>query len=168
MGAVTYPDERVAKFISLNFVPVQVQTTNQAMMQRFSVSWTPTLLVLDGDGREHYRAVGFFSPEDLVATFLTAKGRWALDTDQLPEARALFEEVISCYPDKDAAAEALFFLGVAKYKTEPRSQTLAGNLRSAYGQISAKHLDQTGGPLPPDRQIARQRRARRPAPPKNR
>ncbi|MFI5331819.1 MAG: thioredoxin family protein [Desulfobaccales bacterium] len=98
MGAVTHPDERVARFISLNFVPVQVQTSNQMLMQRFAVSWTPTLLVLDSDGREHYRTWGFFSPEDLVATFLTAKGRWALGTDQLPEARALFEEVISCYP----------------------------------------------------------------------
>ena len=139
MGAVTYPDERVAKFISLNFVPVQVQTSNQTLMQRFAVSWTPTLLVLDADGREHYRAVGFFSPEDLVATFLTAKGRWALGTDQLPEARALFEEVISGYPDKDAAAEALFFLGVAKYKLSHDPKPL----RETYDQLTAKFPQST-------------------------
>lgn len=139
MGAVTYPDERVAKFISLNFVPVQVQTTNQGMMQRFSVSWTPTLLVLDADAREHYRAVGFFTPEDMIATFMTAKGSWALGTDQLPEARAIFEEVISCYPDKDAAAEALFLLGVAKYKMthDPKP------LREAYDQLTAKFPEST-------------------------
>ena len=59
MGAVSYPNEKVAKFISLNFVPVKVETSNTAMMQRFSVSWTPTLLVLDTKGREHYRGVGF-------------------------------------------------------------------------------------------------------------
>ena len=139
MGAVTYPDERVAKFISLNFVPVQIQTSNQAMMQRFSVSWTPTLLVLDADRREHYRAVGFFNPDDLIATMETAKGRWALDTDQLPEARALFEEVISCYPDKDAAAEALFFLGVAKYKLSHDPKPL----RETYDQLTAKFPQST-------------------------
>lgn len=139
MGAVTYPDERVAKFISLNFVPVQIQTSNQSMMQRFSVSWTPTLLVLDADGREHYRAVGFFAPEDMIATFLTAKGRWALDTDQLPEARALFEEVISCYSDKDAAAEALFFLGVAKYKMSHDPKPL----RETYDELHAKFPQST-------------------------
>jgi len=116
LGAVTYPDERVAKFLSLNYVPVQIQTTNAELMSKYSVSWTPTLLVLDADGKEHYRAVGFFTPDDLIATFMTAKGRWALDTDQLADARALFEEVIAGYPDRDAAAEATFFLGVVKYK----------------------------------------------------
>ncbi|MCL4502783.1 MAG: hypothetical protein M1438_13190 [Deltaproteobacteria bacterium] len=98
------------------------------------MSWTPTLLVLDADGKEHYRAVGFFKPEDLIATLETAKGRWALDTDQLPEARAIFEEVISCYPDKDAAAEAVFFLGVAKYKMSHDPKPL----REAYDELTAK------------------------------
>jgi tetratricopeptide (TPR) repeat protein len=139
MGAVTYPDERVAKFLSLNFVPVQVQTSNTALMQRFSVSWTPTLLVLDADGREHYRAVGFFTPEDMLASFMTAKGRWALDTDQLAEARAIFEEVISCYPDKDAAAEAIFFLGVAKYKLSHDPKPL----RETYDELNAKFPNST-------------------------
>ena len=139
MGAVTYPDERVAKFISLNFVPVQIQTSNIAMMQTFSVSWTPTLLLLDADLREHYRSVGFFKPDDLIATFTTAKGRWALDTDQLPEARAWFEEVISCYPDKDAAAEALFFLGVVKYKMSHDPKPL----RETYDELTAKFPQST-------------------------
>jgi len=106
----------VAKFISLNFVPVQIQTSNAEMMRKFSISWTPSLLVLDAEGREHYRAIGFFTPDDLIATFMTAKGRWALDTEQFTDARAMFEEVISSYPDKEAAAEGLFFLGVARYK----------------------------------------------------
>lgn len=124
----------MAKFLSLNFIPVQIETSNTAMMQRFSVSWTPTLIVLDADGREHYRAVGFFTPEDMIATFLTAKGRWALDTDQLVDARAIFEEVISCYPDKDAAAESIFFLGVAKYKMSHDPKPL----RETYDELKAK------------------------------
>ena len=124
----------MAKFLSLNFVPVQLQSSNTAMMQKFAVSWTPTLIVLDADGREHYRSVGFFTPEDMIATFMAAKGRWALDTDQLAEARALFEEVISLYPDKDAAAEALFFLGVAKYKMSHDPKPL----RETYDQLKAR------------------------------
>jgi hypothetical protein len=139
MGTVTYPDERVAKFISLNFIPVQIETSNKAMMQRFSVSWTPTLLVLDADAREHSRAVGFFKPDDLIATLETGKGKWALGTDQLPEARAIFEEVISCYPDKEAAAEALFFLGVAKYKMTHDAKPL----RESYDELSAKFPQST-------------------------
>ena len=134
MGAVTYPNEKVAKFVSLNFVPVKIESSNTAMMQRFAVSWTPTLLVLDAEGREHYRGVGFFAPEDLIPTLMTAKGRWALDTDQFAEARALFEEVISCHPDREAAAEALFFLGAAKYKMSRDPKTL----RETYDELTAK------------------------------
>ena len=139
MGAVTYPDERVAKFLSLNFVPVQIQSANTAMMQRFAVTWTPTLVVLDADLREHYRAVGFFAPDDLIATLLAAKGKWALATDQLVEARALFEEAISAYPDKDAAAEALFFLGVAKYKMSHDPKPL----RQTYEELKARFPQST-------------------------
>jgi hypothetical protein len=134
LGAVTYPQEQVARFISLNFVPVRVQTSNTAMMQKYSVSWTPTLLALDADAKEHYRAIGFFTPDDLIATFMAAKGRWALDLDQLPEARAMFEEVIATYPDKEAAAEACFFLGVAKYKTDHNPK----HLREAYEMLKEK------------------------------
>jgi len=124
----------VAKFISLNFVPVQIQSSDTEMMQKYVVSWTPTLLVLDADGKEHYRAVGFFTPAAMISTFMTAKGRWALDTDQLVDARALFEEVISYYPDSDGAAEATFFLGVVKYKMthDPKP------LREAYDTLVAK------------------------------
>jgi len=131
---VTYPQERVAKFLSLNFVPVQIQTNNTEMMRRFSISWTPSLLVLDAEGREHYRAIGFFTPDDLIATFMTAKGRWALDTEQFIDARAMFEEVISCYPDKEAAAEATFFLGVARYKMSHDPKPL----RETYENLKAK------------------------------
>ncbi|MGA9820725.1 MAG: hypothetical protein WBQ36_03925 [Desulfobaccales bacterium] len=124
----------MAKFISLNFVPVKIETTNTDLMKRYSVSWTPTVLVLDAEGREHYRGVGFFSPEDLIPTLMTAKGRWALDTDQYAEARALFEEVISCHPDRDTTAEALFFLGVSKFKMSHDPKLL----RETYDELTAK------------------------------
>lgn len=124
----------MAKFISLNFVPVQIETSNKALMEKYTVSWTPTLLVLDTDLKEHYRAIGFFTADDLISTLETARGRWALDTEQLPEARTIFEEVISCYPDANAAAEAIFFLGVTKYKMthDPKP------LRETYEQLQAK------------------------------
>jgi hypothetical protein len=134
MGTVTYPEERVAKFLSLNFVPVQIQTSNTEMTQKFAISWTPTLIVLDADGREHYRATGFFAPHDLIAALMTAKGRWALDTDQLADARALFEEAISCYPGSEAAAEATFFLGVANYKMSHNPKPL----RETYETLKEK------------------------------
>src|SRR4030042_486219 len=134
MGAVTYPDERVAKFISLNFIPVQIQTTNTEMMQKYVVKWTPTSLVVDADGREHFRAVGFFAPDEMIATFMVGKGHWYLDTEQYPEAQGMFEEVQRVYPESEAAAEAIFFNGVNRYKMthDPKK------LRECYDLLSAK------------------------------
>ena len=39
MGAVAYPDEKVAKFVDYNFVPVQIEISNTALVQQFQVNW---------------------------------------------------------------------------------------------------------------------------------
>jgi tetratricopeptide (TPR) repeat protein len=135
MGAVTYPDKAVIDFVDFNFIPVQVQVTNTELMQKYAVSWTPTILVLDADGKEHYRTVGFLAPEEFIPAFQVGKGRYYLDTDQFPEARAMFEEVISQSPNANAVAEAIFFLGVARYKHTHDPNPL----RQAYDTLTAKY-----------------------------
>ena len=135
MGAVTYPDKAVIEFVDYNFIPVQVQVTDTELMAKYAVSWTPTILVLDADGKEHYRSVGFLSPEEFIAAFRVGKGRYYLDTEQYPEARAMFEEVIAQSPGANAVPEAIFFLGVARYKHthDPKP------LREAYETLTAKY-----------------------------
>jgi len=134
MGAVTYPDEKAARFVDLNFIPVQVPTTNTELMAKYVVKWTPTLLVVDADGREHYRGVGFFTPDELIASFMVGKGHWYLANEQFPEAQGMFEEVQAAYPQSEAAAEAVFFNGVNRYKMTHNPKVL----REAYDTLSAK------------------------------
>ena len=134
MGAVTYPDEKAAKFIDLNFIPVQIPTSNAALMEKYVVKWTHTLLVLDADGREHYRAVGFFTPDELIASFMVGKGHWYLDTQQFSEAKAMFEEVQAVYPESEAAAEAIFFNGVNRYNMTHDPKVL----RESYEALTVK------------------------------
>lgn len=135
MGAVTYPTEAVAKFVDFNFVPVQIQVSNTALVQQFGVSWTPAIMVLDADGKEYYRSVGFLAPEEFIATFQVGKGRYYLDTDQFTEAEAMFEEALTQSPQANAIPEAIFFLGVARYKHthDPKP------LREAYETLTAKY-----------------------------
>lgn len=134
MGAVTYPTEGMGSFIDLNFLPVQVEVSSQALMEKYGVSWTPTILVLDADGKEHYRTVGYIPPEEFIPLFMVGKARWALDTGQLAEARAILEEMLGRCPHPRAAAEAIYFLGVARYKMthDPKP------LRTAYEELKAK------------------------------
>lgn len=137
MGAVTYPKEEVARFVDYNFIPVQIQVTNTALMQQYTVSWTPTILVLDADGKEHYRTVGFLSPEDFVAAFRVGKGRYFLDLEQFPEAIAMFDEVLQSPAGADYAAEALFFKAVAQYKQSHDPKPL----KAAYESLKAQYPD---------------------------
>lgn len=137
MGTVTYPNEGVARFVDLNFIPVQVEITNKELTDKYSVSWTPTILVLDADGKEHYRSVGFLQPDVFIAAFEVGKGRYYLDLDQYAEAQALFEEVIDRCPVPEVVPEAVFFRGVAAYKRTHDPKTL----REAYDTLTAKYAD---------------------------
>lgn len=135
MGAVTYPNEGVARFVDLNFIPVQVEVSRKDLMEKYNVSWTPTILVLDADGREHYRSVGFLPPDVFIATLEVGKGRYYLDLEQYAEAQAMFEEVIERCPVPEVVPEAIFFRGVAAYKRthDPKP------LRAAYDTLTAKY-----------------------------
>jgi len=137
MGAVTYPNEGVSKFIELNFVPVQVQISNKEMTQKYNVTWTPTVLVLDAEGKEHYRSVGFLPPDMFIATFEVGKGHYYLDRGEYAEARAYFDEFIERCPVPEVLPEAIYFRGVATYQQthDPKP------LKEAYETLTSKYPD---------------------------
>jgi len=135
MGTVTYPNEGVSKFVELNFVPVQVQITNKEMTDKYSVSWTPTILVLDAEGKEHYRSVGFVPPDEFVARFTVRKVRFHLGTDEVALARAESEETVERCRHRNVLPEAIYWQGVATYKHthDPKM------LREAYDTLKEKY-----------------------------
>jgi len=86
------------------------------MVNRFSVKWTPTIILLDSEGGEHHRFVGFFSPEDFIGQIMLGRGKAEFNLDHFEQAIQYFQEILVRYPKTDAAPEAQYFLGVAKYK----------------------------------------------------
>ena len=86
------------------------------MVNRFSVKWTPTMILLDSDGGEHHRFIGFFSPEDFIGQITLGRGKAEFNQDHFEQAIQCFQEVLVRYPKTDAAPEAQYLLGVAKYK----------------------------------------------------
>jgi hypothetical protein len=134
MGAVTYPNDKVVKFVDYNFVPVQIEVSNTALMNEFKVTWTPTIIVLDADGSEVHRVVGFLPPEEFIPNFMVGKGKWYFNADQHPEAQGMFDEALENFPNSDAAAEAIFFKGVSRYKASHNPKPL----REAYDMLTAK------------------------------
>jgi len=103
--------------VEAHFIPLQIEfNKNKAMVNRFSVKWTPTVIVMDIDGNEHHRFIGFLPPEDFIGQIMLGRGKSEFNLDHFEQAIQCFQEVLVRYPKTDAAPEAQYFLGVAKYK----------------------------------------------------
>jgi len=135
MDAVTYPDEAVIKFVGARVIPLRVAFDHKPLSEDFNVKWTPTLVTLDTDGKEHHRTVGFLHPEELIASLLLGIGKTHFERGEFAKAIAAFETLLAEYPQGHAAAEAIFFRGVASYKSthDPKP------LREAYDKLTAEY-----------------------------
>ncbi|MBI5341757.1 MAG: thioredoxin fold domain-containing protein [Deltaproteobacteria bacterium] len=138
MNTGPYSDEKVRKFLQEQFIPLRSECfwdKPTEPMQRFGIKWTPTFLVLDPDGKEHHRFVGYVPSDDLIANLGLGKGKIFYDTDRMAEAIMRFQAVIDRHPNAGATPEAVFLLGVAGYKHshDPKE------LRRAYETLKAKY-----------------------------
>jgi len=133
-----YPDARVARFITENFIPARVHVREQAadfqrFGDRYGAHWTPTILELDPDGTEQHRVEGFLEAEDLLAQLELGLGHAAFKAKRWVEAERHFREVVDRYPESDAAAEALYWAGVSRYRATGNPSALA-ETAAAFGK----------------------------------
>jgi len=133
MDAVTYPDKAVIGFINNHIIPLRVPFDHRPLAQEFKVHWTPTLVSLDLDGKEHHRTLGFLPPEELIPSLMLGIGKTHFDLGEFSEAIEHFDKVITEQARSDSAPQAIFFRGVAGYKHthDPKS------LRLAYDRLAA-------------------------------
>ena len=117
MDTVTYPDSRVAEFIEHHFIPVRIKSKDKPdVAADYMVMWTPNVVIADDTGNVHYRIEGFLEPEEFLARLSLGMGKYFLIEKKYAEAAERFEEVAERHADSDAAAEALYWAGVAHYK----------------------------------------------------
>lgn len=134
MGAVTYPNEKVAEFVTNRMVPIQV-LSDSPLAADFKVKWTPTIIVLDYYGKEHHRTVGFFPPEEFIPSMMLGMGKIDFDTDQFNDAIIHFDTLLKEYPKSGAAPEAIYLRGVSRYKASHDAKPL----KEAYEQLKADY-----------------------------
>ncbi len=97
--------------------------------------WTPTVVLLDSDGRERARIEGYLPNMDFVAALQNALGRIALVHKQYADAERWYDQVVTDYGQSHFAAEAMYWLAVARYKATSDHTVLgkaAEELRNAY------------------------------------
>ena len=137
MDAVTYPDKTVIEFIKKSFIPLQVPFDAKPLSADFNIKWTPTLITLGLDGKEHHRTVGFLDPEGFIFNSLLGIGKYHFDNDRYPEALSFFENIIADHPQSNGVAEAIFLQGVSRYKNSGDPKPL----KEAYETLSSKYPD---------------------------
>jgi hypothetical protein len=107
----------------------------EPMATDYNIKWTPNLLVLDEEGKEHHRIIGFLPPLELIPSIMLGMGKTHFDRDRFQEAIAIFDSIINEYPYTNSAPEAIFFKGVSQYKSshEPK------HLKEAYQLLQTRY-----------------------------
>ena len=88
----------------------------QRFGERYGAQWTPTILELDPDGTEQHRVEGFLETSDFLAQLKLGLGKSAFKAKRWQDAERHFREIVDRYGQTDAAAEALYWAGVSRYK----------------------------------------------------
>ena len=118
MGTVTYPNADVERYIRSHFVPVQFNVVDDPeVMDRFNSSWTPTLIVEDGEGREYRRSLGYLDPHRFVGEMALARLAQSIHRRDYKAAHERgLEAAHRTKGDPWREPEALYFAAVAAYK----------------------------------------------------
>ncbi len=137
MDAVTYPMKEVVSFVKEYLVPVRIEINNKALYDRYNAIWTPTLLVLDYQGHEVQKTIGFLEPNKFMALMHLGMAKVHFTTGEFDAASVHFKRLMDRFPDSSAVPEAIFFSGVNLYK-QKNDPT---QLKKAYEQLLSDYPD---------------------------
>jgi TolA-binding protein len=102
----------------------------KSLGDRFNAHWTPTILILDDKGEEHHRIEGFLPAADFLAQLAMGVAKAAFSQGSYADAEETFREVLARHADTEAAAEAQYWAGVARYKATGNAEALADTAKS--------------------------------------
>ena len=111
-----YPDEKVASFVTENFIPVRIHVKEQPQnFERFGAQWTPTIMLLDPDGAQRHKIEGFLPADEFLAQLELGLAHAAFARNDFADAAQRFG-TIATRDDNDVAPEAIYWSGVSRYK----------------------------------------------------
>ena len=114
---MTYPDTVVGTIVHDHFLPVQLKVGDRLEVEdRYQAHWTPTILILDEQGREHHRSVGYLGPEEFAPMLLLGLGKYRCNRHEWDECEDALQRLLNEYPDSFYAPEGWYWRGVLAYK----------------------------------------------------
>ncbi len=107
----------MADFINQHFLPVKIHIKEHPTdFHRFEANWTPTLELLDPEGRERYRFSGWLPKDEFLAQLYLGLGKMWFAHKRWTDAERWLRELPEKFPGTDAAPEALYWAAVCRYK----------------------------------------------------
>jgi TolA-binding protein len=97
--------------------------------------WTPSVLVLDSDGKERVRLEGYLPNKDFVAALENGLGRIAFVRKKYADAERWYGDVVKRFGDSHAAPGAMYWNAVAHYKAT-NDHTVLGEVAE---ELKSKH-----------------------------
>lgn len=87
-----------------------------AYFHRFDALWTPTVLVLDPNGKERFRIEGYLPKDEFRAHLELALARIAFMGKKWADAERMYAQVAERFPESKVAPEAIYWWAVSHYK----------------------------------------------------
>jgi TolA-binding protein len=115
-----YTNREVENLLSKYTVPVKINVVEEVKTaDEFNIKWFPILFLgrlKKGRIVEDFRWVGYLPTDDFFPVFKLALGKAYFNSDKLQDADRILTEVIENYPGSMFEAEALYWLGITKFK----------------------------------------------------
>jgi hypothetical protein len=119
MDTVSYPDAELQGLIGEAAVPVRVNILEEReLARRFGARWTPAVVFALPDGRVVHSFLGFLPPDEYAPQVLLARGHAAFLKGDWEAAAEQFASAADGWPQSDAAPEATYWRGVARFRLE--------------------------------------------------
>ena len=131
MDAVTYQAQEVVGYINNYLIPLRINVNDPSLLEDYHHIWTPTIAVLDLNGREVQRTIGFLGPDEFIATMDLGIAKVRMDAGKYDTAMIPLKSLMETLPKSDSIPEAIYFSGVTLYKqsNDPRK------LKEAYEKL---------------------------------
>ncbi len=137
MGADTYPEKAVVSFVKEYLIPLRIDIDQKAIYDKYNAIWTPTLLILDYQGHEVQKTVGFLEPDKFIALHHLGIAKVHFTIGEFDAANVHLKKLMDQYPESSAVPEAIFFSGVNLYK-QKNDPT---QLKKAYEKLLSNYPD---------------------------
>ena len=89
---------------------------NPKNFHRFDSVWTPTVLIMDADGKERWRLEGYLPKDEFRVNLEMGLARVAVMRKNWSDAESRYTSIIERFPNSKFAPDAVYWKGICRYK----------------------------------------------------